>query len=104
MPVGGIDMRQMSLAVSPLAPGTVSAANPIPLVQLDAQWQAIVAQIKQGNVPAKQVREYLAGCSTNSCAATQRKQAETYLAWVLRMEEDAGVATSVDMKAAIIGG
>jgi len=108
-PVGGIDMRMMPMqqpGVNPaMGAGAAAAAaiNPVSLRELDAQWQAIVEQVNQGAVPCKQLQAYMAACATNPQAQDQRKQAEQYLAWVLRLEEDAGVSVSSEMKAAFCG-
>jgi hypothetical protein len=109
--LGGIDMRMMPVleqpGVNPAigAAGAAAAAtiNPVSLRELDAQWQAIVEQVNQGAVPCRQLQAYMAACATNPQAQDQRKQAEQYLAWVLRLEEDAGVSVSSEMKAAFCG-
>jgi hypothetical protein len=109
--VGGIDMRMMPMMQQGSNPalgtgmGAAAAAtiNPVPLRKLDAQWQAIVEQVNQGVVPCKQLQAYMAACATNPQAQDQRKQAEQYLAWVLRMEEDAGVSISAEMQSAFCG-
>jgi exonuclease VII small subunit len=73
----------------------------VSLAELDAQWQAIVKQLNAGSVPCDSLREYVVGCRSQKLASAHLKRAHVYVDSLLRMEQDAAVRTSAQMKEVI---
>jgi hypothetical protein len=104
-PVGGIDFR--AVPVVPAAPAAVPAiaAHPATLRQLEQDWNTISRKMEQGEVPYAALKEYAASCAAQKEARKQLLEVSACVNSILRMEEDAAVATSAEMKEilAIIG-
>jgi len=104
-PVGGIDFR--AVPVVPAAPAAIPAlaAHPATLRQLERDWDTISRKLEQGEVPCAALKEYAAACVAHKDARKQLLAVSACIDTILRMEEDAAVVTSAEMKEilAIIG-
>jgi hypothetical protein len=99
--VGGIDFTSLPLLSQPSFRPAALPAVPVSLAELDAQWQAIVKQLNAGSVPCDSLREYVVGCRSQKLASAHLKRAHVYVDSLLRMEQDAAVRTSAQMKEVI---
>lgn len=98
---GGIDFTALPLLVQPSVRPAALPAVPVSLAELDSQWQDIVKQLNAGSVPCDSLREYVVGCRSQKLASVHLKRAHVYVDSLLRMEQDAAVRTSAQMKEVI---
>jgi hypothetical protein len=104
--VGGIDFRTMPMNNVPVFHSLVLIpVHPVSLAEIDGQWQNIRGQINAGTVPVEELKTYTAACKSNKEAVARLRNVEEYVNTVLRLEEDAAVSTSSQMKEilAIVG-
>jgi hypothetical protein len=101
---GGIDLRELPIVTKPLenlaAPNGQSvpiAIDPKIAEALNKQWAVIQQQMQQGPMPYKQMKEFVVSCNKEQ-AAEQINQVCACIANMLRLEEDAAVATPQELK------
>jgi len=107
--VGGVDFRAIPSVVMPAA-GAVGAAGanaaamtgaPVAVLnvrELDRQWAALQQKVRDGQMPYADIRAYVSACCANKEACENLKKASLWIAEVLKVEEDACVETSPQMK------
>ena len=100
---GGIDFR--ALPVGGTAPNIAPVLTPLPegyisasAEELEKKWKDIKHKIQAGPMPYGEIKEYVTVCCQGSEAADRLKQASIYILDLLRLEEDAAVATAPELK------
>jgi hypothetical protein len=100
---GGIDFR--ALPVGGTAPNIAPVLTPLPAgyisassEEMDRKWQDIKQKIQAGPMPYQQIKEYVSVCCQRTDATDRLKQASAYILNLLRLEEDAAVATAPELK------
>ena len=100
---GGIDFR--ALPVGGTAPSIAPVLTPLPsgyitasAEELEKKWKDIKRKIQSGPMPYGEIKEYVTVCCQGSEAADRLKQASIYILDLLRLEEDAAVATAPELK------
>ncbi|MBP6920155.1 MAG: hypothetical protein KBC23_04115 [Candidatus Omnitrophica bacterium] len=101
---GGIDLRALPISTQPVeaigAAGGVNvpvAVDPKVIAALDQEWQSIEQQMRKGPMPYGKIKEYAASCKEKG-ARQQMDAMFSCIANMLRMEEDAAVATPPELK------
>jgi signal transduction histidine kinase len=98
---GGIDFRALPLPVKPaeafVSPDVRGTTDPQSAEALNKQWSDIQAQMRQGAMPYKQISEYMSACRDNR-ARGNIDQVMACIADILRLEEDAAVATPAELR------
>jgi hypothetical protein len=100
---GGIDFRALPVGnapvntqpvLTPLPAGYISASAE----ELDSKWKDIRQKIQGGPMPYKEIKEYVSVCCNRTDTGDRLNQASAYLLNLLRLEEDAAVATAPELK------
>ncbi|MFA5100731.1 MAG: hypothetical protein WC547_07615, partial [Candidatus Omnitrophota bacterium] len=101
--IGGVDFRAMPAVVMPAAEvgGEVSSVAAVDVSELGRQWAALQVKVRDGQMPYDDIRAYISACCANKEACDSLKKASLWVAEILKMEEDACVATSPQMKEVI---
>ena len=105
--VGGVDFRAMPAAViqeacAGQAGAAISAGiTPVAAVdvnELDRQWADVQTKVCAGRMPYDELCAYISACCANKDARARLDKAALWVSEILKMEEDACVATSARMK------
>jgi len=105
--VGGIDMRCLPLG-QPEEVLTMSQvvagkdAMQMSAEELDEQWGSIEKEILSGPMPFDRLKAYAVACFANQGATIQREKFCSYIADILKLEEEAAVPTEKDLKELLV--
>jgi hypothetical protein len=109
---GGIDFRALPLTTQPgalpLAPAIDmqllrQIAQGSSIADLDRAWKSIQSQAQQEPaLPCQKIKEYVAVCCQRSAGKDRLNEVSTYLAQVLRLEEDSAVSTTPELKELLV--
>jgi hypothetical protein len=99
---GGIDFRALPLTTQPalnlqsltVPQELISASS----VDMDRKWQALQKKIASGPVPYQELQGYVAACCKRQECRKQLEAVSSYICELLKMEEEAAVATAPELK------
>lgn len=100
--VGGVDFRAIPAVVVPAVGTGAGVAGAVAAVvdvqELDRQWNALQRKVADGQMPYNDLRAYISACCANREACERLMKVSQWVAEVLKIEEDACVQTSAQMK------
>ncbi|HOW42694.1 MAG TPA: HEAT repeat domain-containing protein [Candidatus Omnitrophota bacterium] len=101
--LGGIDLRALPLNAQPVPAaaaiaGSLIAPAQVSLQDLDKQWLNIQRKLAQGPMPYQEIKAYVAACCSQQECRVQKEAVCQWLADILKLEEEAAVSTSVELK------
>jgi hypothetical protein len=100
--LGGIDLRALPMNVEPMAVNSAiswqAGVNAVSAKDLDKQWLDVLAKIAKGPMPYKEIKEYVAACCSSKDCSQQKEAVCSWLLNILKLEEEAAVATAPQMK------
>jgi len=91
-----ISQQTESAAISMAVPGTEGVKRTTE--ELDAAWTNIEKSIRSGPMPYEQLKAHVIACCRNKDADRQREAVCSYIANILKLEEEAAVPTAPELK------
>jgi hypothetical protein len=100
--VGGIDFRGLPItsftAVNPALMAVPAHLAGAGTKEMNAAWSAIQKKMQSGPVPFEDLAGYVAACSQRKECRSQLKAVSSYILNMLKLEEEAAVATAPELK------
>ena len=101
---GGIDFRALPMSTRAVEAVSVTGSHNMPIAvdpkavaALEKEWHSIQQEMQKGRLPYKEIKEYVVSCNKEQ-AREQIDQVLACVANILRLEEDAAVATPPELK------
>ncbi|MFH1398440.1 MAG: methyltransferase domain-containing protein [Candidatus Omnitrophota bacterium] len=107
---GGIDLRALPIMTQPINPGTISLQAPgsrlqapIPLAELQDEWQKIENMLAVGLTPSSErIKEYLQSCCQKQDYNQEIDKVLSCIADILRLEEEQVASTDSALKEVLV--